>query len=95
MDLRRLNEGTWDPLWQDWTQDWRASLFDLKLEPSTWAMGDLAIATGYCGILFPSMVNPGGDNVVLFLDAFATAGGRISVHDPDGLLPSNNRSWSL
>lgn len=94
VDLRRLNEGTWDPLWQDWATDWRASLCDLKLEPSTWAMGDLAIAAGYGGIIFPSLAHPSGVNVVLFLDAFEAAGGGISVHDPDGLLPSNNRSWS-
>lgn len=93
VDLRRLDEGTWDPIWQDWTADWRASLLDLRIEPSTWTMGDMVLDADYAGILFPSLTHTGGVNVVLFLDAFREAGGRISVHDPDGRLPTDSRSW--
>lgn len=62
-------------------------------QPSTWVMGDMVLDANYGGILFPSLANPGGVNVVLFLDAFRAAGGRIAVHDPDGRLPTDARSW--
>ena len=57
-------------------------------------MGDMVLDANYGGILFPSLAHPGGVNVVLFLDTFRAAGGRITVHDPDGRLPTDARSWS-
>lgn len=94
VDLRRLGEGSWDSLWNDWGIDWRAMALGQHVDPPTWDMGDLAIEAGSPGIIFPSTLHKDGVNLVLFLDALADAGGQIDVHDPDGMLPKNPASWS-
>jgi len=93
VDLRRLEEGQWDSIWQDWACDWRASLFEHHIEPSTWTMGDMVLDAGYSGIIFPSLAHPGGTNVVLYLDTLQQAGGTIAINDPDGRLPKDDSSW--
>ena len=55
-------------------------------------MADLALDAGAPGILFPSVANPGGANVVLFLEALQ-GHGTIAVHDPDAALPVDQSSW--
>jgi RES domain-containing protein len=95
VDLRLLGTGKWDPIWQDWNMDWRRSLLDDHLDPPTWDMGDMgdmAVEAGYPGIIFPSVADKGGTNLVLFMVAFRGKGS-ISVMDPDGALPKNDASW--
>lgn len=94
VDLRELGNGVWDPIWQDWAIDWRAMYFNEHIEPPTWDMGDMAIAAGSPGIIFPSTANPpAGINVVLFLTELTAPGGGIDVIDPGHLLPQNAASW--
>lgn len=50
----------WDPLWNDFYNDWRNLWFDKKIEPPTWILGDMAIAAAAKGILFRSSVRTWG-----------------------------------
>jgi RES domain-containing protein len=71
VDLRKLHTGApWDGLWQDWPEDWRHLAFDLKVEPPSWVLSDMVRGARSPGIIFPSMVNSGGVNLVLFPDLF-------------------------
>lgn len=93
VDLRQLHRGApWDDLWQDWREDWRHLKFDLHIEPPTWVLGDMVLARGYVGILFPSHVNDGGSNVMVFTQQLRGVNS-IEVYDPDGRLPRNPSSW--
>ena len=59
VDLRQLRAGApWDPLWQDWREDWRALYFDQHVEPPSWVLSDLVRAQGCTGIIFPSQARP-------------------------------------
>ena len=94
VDLRQLHDGPpWDDLWKDWTVDWRHFAFDLKIEPPTWALSDLVRDADCVGIIFPSVANLGGANVVIYSNALV-APNRIDVHDPAKLLPTDQSSWS-
>jgi len=92
VDLRRLGEGVWDPIWQDWNADWRLIQADGRMDPPTWDMADLALDAGAPGIIFPSVACTGGANIVLF-PAYLRGKGTISVNDPDGTLPRDQASW--
>lgn len=93
VDLRQLHHGDpWDDLWHSWQEDWRHQKFDLHVEPPTWVLGDLMLDAGHTGIIFPSMVNPGGANIVVFSDRL-DGENRIEVNDPDGRLPRDRSSW--
>jgi RES domain-containing protein len=83
---------SWPPLWQEFFCDWRKLWFDQRVEPPSWALGDEAIAAGAKGILFMSIMNPGGRNLVLFTNRL-NADDQIQVFDPDGVLPKNQDSW--
>ncbi len=94
VDLRLLQrDSTWDELWHDWREDWRLLRFEQHIEPPTWVLGDLVRAQGHCGILFPSLVHPGGTNVVLYPDLLGE-GQSLQVLDPDGRLPLDQSSWT-
>ncbi|KAB0730843.1 RES family NAD+ phosphorylase, partial [Pseudomonas aeruginosa] len=45
------------------------------------------------GILFESVANPGGRNLVLFTDQLPVHG-NIVVNDPRGDLPTDQSSWT-
>jgi RES domain-containing protein len=93
VDLRQLHRGDpWHDLWHDWREDWRHLKFDLHIEPPSWVLGDMVIASGSQGIFFPSQTAAGGTNVVVYLDHMS-AGNSISVHDPEGRLPRDQSSW--
>lgn len=95
VDLRKLHTGApWDDLWQDWSEDWRHLWFDLKVEPPSWVLSDMVRAAGSSGIIFPSMVLPGGVNLVLFPDLFGP-GEKVDVHDDQGKLPVDQSSWPI
>ncbi|GHU04814.1 hypothetical protein FACS1894158_05910 [Betaproteobacteria bacterium] len=86
VDLRQLRQGEpWDELWHDWREDWRHLKFDLHIEPPTWVLADMVLAHGYTGILFPSQVNDGGTNVVVYVDQLKN-GNTVEINDPDGRL---------
>lgn len=83
----------WSPEWAEWNCDWRAvARLDRKI-PASWLLGDAAIRDGCQGLLFPSLHHAGGTNLVVF-SANLTADDRVEVHDPDGRLPRDQRSWS-
>lgn len=84
VDLRLLSHGDpWDDLWHSWQEDWRHLKFDLHIEPPTWVLGDLVLGAGHTGIIFPSMANPGGVNVVVFNEQIR-GDSKVEVNDPDG-----------
>ncbi len=94
VDLRLLNEGQWDPIWQDWAADWRLIKAGGKFDPPSWDMADLVLDAGVPGMIFPSMAHPGGTNLVLFLAALDGLG-MIAVNDPDHALPRDQSSWPV
>ena len=81
-------------------RDWSKTLkeldlnlsFDLHIEPPTWVLGDMVLAQGHAGILFPSQANDGGTNVVVYVDRLKD-GNSVVVNDPDGRLPRDQSSW--
>ncbi len=82
----------WSPAWADWNCDWRyISRIERKV-PASWLLADEVIRSGCRGLLFPSMRHVGGTNLVIF-NANLTPADRLSVHDPDGRLPRDQRSW--
>ena len=82
----------WDPLWNDFNNDWRNLWFDKKIEPPLWILGDTAIAAAAKGILFRSSVRPAGINLVLYPGAL-TSDDILKVYDPAHALPKNGDSW--
>lgn len=92
VDLRQLDHSGWHELWHDWRDDWRISHYELHIEPPTWVLSDMTQANGCTGIIFPSMVAPGGTNVVIYPEMLSTHD-LIEVLDPDGTLPKNQASW--
>ena len=93
VDLRRLGEGAWGAIWQDWNTDWRKMQAEGRIDPVTWDLGDLALDAGSPGVIFPSTAAPGGTNVVLFPEALVGKG-TIVVNDPQDTLPHDQASWS-
>ena len=94
VDLYQLDRtGNWHELWHDWRDDWRVSRYELHIEPPTWVLSDMVLAKGYTGITFPSIVMPGGTNIVIYPEMMREEDW-IEVIDPDGALPGNQDSWS-
>lgn len=86
------NPTQWSAPWAEWNCDWRwIARVDHKAPPS-WRLGDEAIRSGARGLLFPATHHPGGTNLVVF-GANLTADDRLAVHDPDSMLPKDQRSW--
>ena len=56
----------WDPLWADWSLEWRPLVLQ-GIEPPTWVMGDIAMEAGAKGIIFPSTKRSGGLNLAIFV----------------------------
>lgn len=80
------------PPWAELHRPWRELKFDQRVEPPSWVLADEVSAAGAKGVLFRSVVAPGGINLVVYAQALA-AGDRLDVHDPGGLLPKNQDSW--
>jgi hypothetical protein len=60
--------------------------------PPSWQLGDAAIRSGAAGLLFLSTHHTGGTNLVVFSANLASVD-RLVVHDPDDMLPKEQRSW--
>ena len=83
---------SWTAPWADWNCDWRwIARVEHKVPPS-WLLGDDAIRSGAAGLLFPSTHRTSGLNLVVFIANLTTVD-RLAVHDPDGMLPKDQRSW--
>ncbi|MBB4844276.1 RES domain-containing protein [Paucibacter oligotrophus] len=55
-------------------------------------LGDMVLAQGHKGILFPSQVHAGGSNVVVYVDRLKD-GASVEANDPNGDLPRDRSSW--
>jgi len=92
VDFRGGFNDSWDPLWRDFFCEWRTLWFGQGIEPPSWVLGDMVIASGAKGLLFSSFIKPGGCNLVLYDDQLA-ASDVVEVYDPHGDLPKNQDSW--
>lgn len=54
--------------WADWKEDWHDAKIGVAPTCPSWECGQLALDEGATGIIFPSMQNPGGTNLVLFVE---------------------------
>ncbi len=82
----------WSAPWAGWDCDWRwVARIEHKVPPS-WRLGDEAISSGASGLLFPATHHAGGTNLVVF-NANLTPSDRLTVHDPNNMLPRDQRSW--
>jgi RES domain-containing protein len=84
----------WNPLWAEYACHWRQLAFEEKVEPASWALGDMALEANAAGSLFPSTTHVGGINLVLFHSS-ALAPDALRVHDPNGDLPGDAQSWQV
>jgi len=87
-----FESGRWEPIWADHGCNWRRIAFEERRDPPSWVLGDLAVGAGAAGIAFPSAAHPGGINLVLF-NSSRLPPRMLRVHDPDGRLPDDARSW--
>lgn len=87
-----FNTSDWDANWQDFYCDWRELWFNGRIEPPSWAIGDMVVASGAKGVLFQSSFVENGTNLVLYNDALL-AHDSLTVFDPGGELPKNQDSW--
>jgi len=85
--------GEWDPIWEDWSGEWRTLAFNLRVEPPSWLIGDLALEAKSRGVLYPSTQLRGGTNLVIF-PQMLTAEDVVEPFDPGGALPRNQDSWA-
>lgn len=76
-----------DPVWEDFTCDWRRLWFSERIAPPSWAIGDQLIQANTSGILFPSQIAPGGTNLVIFPDTLGAAD-TLRVSTPGRRLPA-------
>lgn len=91
VDFRGGYTGAWDLIWQDFNCDWRRMVFNDKVEPPSWAIGDMVLAAGAKGILFDSVIAD-GTNLVLYNDTLE-ATDVVRVYDPNHALPRDQSSW--
>ncbi|MPQ55234.1 RES family NAD+ phosphorylase [Duganella sp. FT27W] len=91
VDFRGGYGAGWDSIWQDFDCDWRRMVFNEKIEPPSWVIGDLVMSTGTKGILFNSVIT-GGSNLVLYTDMLAPTD-VIKPYDPTQSLPRDQASW--
>jgi RES domain-containing protein len=78
--------------WSMWDCNWRKIWHLERQRPPSWELADDLISDGVAGLLFPSLRNRGGTNLVLFLGNL-TGPDEVTVHDPDDDLPMDQSSW--
>ncbi len=84
--------GAWDSLWLEWNCNWREAAFLKRVDPPSWRLFDQVMGTKAKALAFPSLADPGGFNLVVYLDRLQDTD-RLEVHDPDGSLPRSQASW--
>lgn len=84
----------WSADWAEWDCDWRRIARIERKTPPSWRIGDSLITAGSRGLLFPSLLHPGGVNLVVF-NANLASTDSLAVHDPDGRLPRDQSSWTV
>jgi RES domain-containing protein len=85
--------GRWDAIWAEADCDWKWIARVEQRDPPSWLIGDMLLAAGAPGLLYPSTKRKGGICLVLLLDMLARSGGSAHVHDPKRRLPRDARSW--
>lgn len=85
--------GEWDPAWADYGCNWRKIAFQDLAEPPSWLLADLVRDAGAGGLLFPSIADVPGINLVIF-DSSTLPKKMLRVHDPARDLPRDDRSWA-
>jgi len=81
----------WSEIWQDAYCAWRQLAYVEKVDPPSWIIGDIVLATGAAGILYRSALDHKSVCLVLYPDnaeAFTAP-----VHDPSAALPTDQSSW--
>lgn len=84
--------GHWEPLWQEWSCEWRRMILLEGVEPPSWVLADEVLQAGFAGIVFPSL-RIRGLNLVVYPDQLGTDD-VLAVHDPEETLPRDLRSWT-
>ena len=84
--------GSWDPAWADYSGNWRKIAFEERSEPPSWLLADLSRDAGAGGLLFPSVIDADGINLVVF-DSTSLPSSMLRVHDPRNDLPKDAASW--
>ncbi len=77
--------GKWSPLWEDCYCDWRHWLFNERIEPPSWIIGDEIVSSGAKGILFKSRLTPNGTN--LAVHTASDSADHVDVYNPNNALP--------
>lgn len=78
--------------WSMWDCNWRKIWNMEEQRPPSWELADDLISSGVGGLLFPSLRNKGGSNLVAFLGNFDD-GDVINCNDPNADLPLDQSSW--
>lgn len=81
----------WAALWQASACNWRGIVAAGGVPPS-WDLGEIAQQQGASGLLFRSMLEPSGINLVVFMSVLGETD-VVAVHDPEGRLPKSDVSW--
>lgn len=82
---------TWSPIWAEAYCDWRRLAFYEDIDPPSSVIGDLVREAGAAGLLYRSARDSSEVCLVLYpeLGHLFSA----SVHDPEGKLPRDDKSW--
>jgi RES domain-containing protein len=92
-DFQHGPDEHWSSLWRKWDCEWKRLAFMEGIDPPTWSMADKVIKAGASGLLFPSTKHAGGTNLVVFVENMVDPNDSVQVHDPQGRLPRNQKSW--
>lgn len=84
-------EAEWSGIWQDAYCNWLQLAFRENVDPPSWIIGDLVVASGAAGILYRSALDPQAVCLVLYPDNSKTY--TAPVHDPMAALPADQSSW--
>lgn len=93
VDFRRGFNKSWEPIWEDFNCDWEKLWFNDRIEPPSWVIGDSVVEAGAKGIIFNSVKNLGGHNLVIYTNQLDESD-LLNVIDPNCTLPKNQNSWA-
>lgn len=93
VDFRNGYGPGWHPMWESLYCDWRRMVFDDRVEPPSWLIGDAVRAAGGKAILFRSSLPDADCNLAIFTEMLGSDD-LLDVHDPQQALPVDQASWS-